>query len=269
MMDHCTILASSSTTKAAAVILPGSTILVTRANVRDKERCQHIQDFFDQKYGTEGQFELFEVPNLTKQGAFDDAVKGCAGFVHLAVDNGFSPDPTVVVDGSVALTLRALEAAASKPGLRRFVLTSSYITACQYCMNEVYDVTQASWNNAYVEKAWAPPPYSGNRSLYVYSAAKVQCKQAMWRFVKEQAPSFVANAVLPDFVTGPSMPHNKPNVGPMSFALKALWDGGKAWKFLGPQWMVDAEDASLLHVGALLHPGYQGERIPSCAHRKS
>ncbi|KAK2010034.1 NAD(P)-binding protein [Colletotrichum eremochloae] len=281
---------ASSTTETAAVILPGSTILVTGANgyigcrlsntliergyrvrgvVRDKERCQHIQDFFDQKYGTEGQFELFEIPDLTKQGAFNDAVKGCAGLVHLAVDNGFSPDPTVVVDGSVALTLRALEAAASEPGLRRFVLTSSYITACQYRMNEAYEVTQASWNDNYVEKAWAPPPYTGDRSLYVYGAAKVQCERAMWRFVEERAPSFVANAVLPDFVTGPSMPHDKPNVGPMSFALEALWDGGEAWKFLGPQWMIDAEDASLLHLGALLHPGYQGERIFGCAHRKS
>ncbi|TID02187.1 hypothetical protein CH35J_004885 [Colletotrichum higginsianum] len=75
---------------------------------------------------------------------------GCAGFVHLAVDNGFSPDPTVVVDGFVVLTLRALEAAASEPGLRRFVLTSSYITVCHYHMNGAYDVTQASWNDEYV-----------------------------------------------------------------------------------------------------------------------
>ncbi|KAK6210083.1 hypothetical protein QIS74_11667 [Colletotrichum tabaci] len=145
---------ASSDTETAAVILPGSTILVTGANGylgcrlsnTLTERGYRVRGV----YGTEGQFDLFEVPDLTKQGAFDDAVKGCAGFVHLAVDNGFSPDPTVVVDGSVALTIRALEAAASEPGLRRFVLTSSYITACQCHMNEAYDVTQASWNDDYI-----------------------------------------------------------------------------------------------------------------------
>lgn len=171
------------------MILPGLTILVTGANgylgcrlsnilikrgygvrgvVRNKERCQHIQDFLDQKYGTEGQFELFEVLDLTKQGGpltmplrVSRSVlcstlssmltrAGCAGFVHLAVDNGFSPDTTVVVDGSVALTLRALEAAASERGLRCFVLKLSYIAACQYHMNEAYDIKQASWNDDYV-----------------------------------------------------------------------------------------------------------------------
>jgi nucleoside-diphosphate-sugar epimerase len=189
--------------------------------------------------------------------------------VHFAVDNSFAPDPEVVVKGSVALTMRALEAAAKEPGLKRFVLTSSYITACQYRMGEVYQVTQDTWNDDFVARAWALPPDAPDRSLCTYGAAKVECERAMWSFVKENKPSFVANAVLPDFVTGASMPHAKPNVGPMSFALEALWSGGESWKFLGPQWMIDAEDTSLLHLGALLHPEYHGERIFGCAHRKN
>lgn len=189
--------------------------------------------------------------------------------MHFAVDNSFSPDPELIVKGSVALIRRALEGAAKEPGMQRFVLTSSYITACQYRMNEVYDITQDSWNEEFVAKAWAPPPYTPDRGIFAYAGAKVECEQAMWAFVKETKPHFVANAVLPDFVVGASMPHAKPNVGPMSFALEALWSGGQAWKFLGPQYMIDAEDTSLLHLGALLHPDYQGERIFGCAHRKN
>ncbi|KNG49345.1 aldehyde reductase [Stemphylium lycopersici] len=274
----------------AAVIPAGSLILVTGANgylgcrfsntliqqgykvrgvVRDLERCEHVKAFFGKRYGNDGRFEMVQVPDLTADGAFDAAVKGCAGFVHFAVDNSFVPDPEVVVKGSIALTMRALEAAANEPGLKRFVLTSSYITACQYRMGEVYQVTQDTWNDDFVTKAWALPPDAPDRSLCTYGAAKVECEKAMWNFVKEKKPNFVANAVLPDFVTGASMPHAKPNVGPMSFALEALWSGGESWKFLGPQWMIDAEDTSLLHLGALLHPEYQGERIFGCAHRKN
>lgn len=189
--------------------------------------------------------------------------------MHFAVDNSFAPDPEVVVKGSLALTMRALEAAAKEPGLKRFVLTSSNITACQYRMDEVYQATQDTWNLDFVAEVWALPPDAPDRSLCTYGAAKVECDKAMWTFVNERKPGFIANAVLPDFVTGASMPHVKPNVGRMSFALEALWNEGEAWRVLGPQWMIDAEDTSLLHLGALLHPEYQGERIFGWAHRKS
>ena len=74
----------------------GSTVLVTGANgllgshiadqflehgykvrgtVRDTEKNAWLQTVFDKKYG-KGSFELFKVPDLTVDGAFDEAVKG-------------------------------------------------------------------------------------------------------------------------------------------------------------------------------------------------
>lgn len=76
----------------------GSTVLVTGANgllgshtadqflehgykvrgtVRDAEKNAWLQALFDNKYG-KGSFELFEVPDLTVDGAFHEAVKGLA-----------------------------------------------------------------------------------------------------------------------------------------------------------------------------------------------
>ncbi|KEY63846.1 hypothetical protein S7711_09908 [Stachybotrys chartarum IBT 7711] len=279
----------TTSSETTAVIPTGSLILVVGVNaylgcrfantliergyrvrgvVRDTLRCSHIDVFFREKHGPNVPFEMVQVPDYTAQGAFDQVVQGCAGLILFAADNSFAPDPEIVVKGSVTMTVRALEAAATESCLKRFVLTSSYVTACLYRMGEVYEIGQDTWNTEYPIKAWAPPPYTPERSLYTYGTAKVESEQAMWNFVKDKKPSFVANAVLPDFVTGASMPHAKPSVGPMSFALEALWQGGEAWKFLGPQWMIDAEDASLLHLGALLHPNYQGERIFGCAHLK-
>lgn len=80
----------------ASAIPQGSTVLVTgvngyigshaadqlllagykvRGTVRDLSRAQWVQEFFDQKYGS-GKFELFVVPKMNVDGAFDEAVKG-------------------------------------------------------------------------------------------------------------------------------------------------------------------------------------------------
>lgn len=46
-----------------------------RGTVRDASRAQWVQELFDAKYGS-GKFELFVVPQMGVDGAFDDAVKG-------------------------------------------------------------------------------------------------------------------------------------------------------------------------------------------------
>jgi nucleoside-diphosphate-sugar epimerase len=77
----------------------GSTVLVTGANgfigshiidqllqldyrvrgtVRTEAKGKWVQDYFDEKYG-HGKLELVVVPDMSKKGAFDDAVKGNCG----------------------------------------------------------------------------------------------------------------------------------------------------------------------------------------------
>ena len=74
----------------------GSTVLVTGANgfigshiidqllqldykvrgtVRTEAKGKWVQDYFDEKYG-HGKLELVVVSDMSKRGAFDDAVKG-------------------------------------------------------------------------------------------------------------------------------------------------------------------------------------------------
>jgi len=53
------------------------------------------------------------------------------------------------------------------------------------------------WNEADIRAAWAPPPYDG-RQWAVYGASKTEAEKAVWKFVKEQQPEFIANAVLPN-----------------------------------------------------------------------
>lgn len=81
---------------SAPAIPQGSTVLVTgvngyigahtadqlllagykvRGTVRDASRAQWLQELLDKKYGP-GKFELFIVPAMNAEGAFDEAVQG-------------------------------------------------------------------------------------------------------------------------------------------------------------------------------------------------
>lgn len=239
-----------------------------RGVVRDIEKSQWIKEHFDKVYSPNN-FELLEVKDMAAPGALDSAVKGCQGFVHLVSDISWAPDPNIVVNNTLALLNEALRAAAKEPGLKRFVYTSTAATAMQMRFNEEFDLTQDSWNEKSVKAAWAPPPYTPDRGFDVYAASKAQAEKALWEFVSKNKPQFEANTVLPDFVTGASINSEKQGLGPTEFIIASLWKGEDTFKMLGPHWMVDTGDVALLHVGALLHPDYKGQRIFGYAHRKN
>ena len=93
----------------------------------------------------------------------------------------------------------------------------------------------------------------------------------MWKFVRERQPHFVANSVLPDFVTGPPFIKGKSADGPSFGVLKAIYDGSLVdlSNMLYPQYTIDAKDNAKLHVAALVQPDVQGERVFGYAHRKN
>ncbi|CAJ2513042.1 Uu.00g011610.m01.CDS01 [Anthostomella pinea] len=239
-----------------------------RGTVRDPHKCAWLQEFYDKKYGP-GKFELIQVKRLDEEGSLGEAVKGCAGVIHVASIVSFGPDPNATIPESIAFTLSALKSAASSPAVKRFVLTSSSSAATQGLFNTPYDLTPQSWNTAAVEKAWAPPPYEPSGGVAVYSASKVQAEQAMWKFMDEQNPDFVANSVLPDYVLG--LPMNLEVQGYTSSVsfLAGLWNGDTSFKVLYPQFSVDAGDAGALHVAALANPTAKGERVFGYADNKT
>lgn len=49
-----------------------------RGTSRDANKNKWLKDYFDNKHG-EGKFELVSVPDLTKDNAFEDVVKGRQG----------------------------------------------------------------------------------------------------------------------------------------------------------------------------------------------
>ena len=129
----------------------------------------------------------------------------------------------------------------------RFVSTSSVVAVLQPGdrLNERTDVTPDTWNEASVKAAWAPPPYEPERSGATYAASKVQAEKAVYKFVEDRKPHFVANTVLTALVAG--LPVNIEKQGyPSSLALlRAFWTGDALWQWAKPMYMVRAKNVFL------------------------
>lgn len=104
----------------------------------------------------------------------------------------------------------------------------------------------------------------------MYNASKDQGEQAFWKFIKECKPGFVGNTVLPDVILGLPLNPAKQGLGPTATMCKTMWDDDASgpWKLFYPQWVIDIEDTTLLHVAGLVHPELKGERIMGYAHNK-
>lgn len=195
---------------------------------------------------------------------------GCAGFAATASDVSFSTDPSYIVPQAVKLITTALEAAEATPSVKRFVHTSSSVTAWFGKHDTPFDVTTNTWNTVQVEQAWAPPPHAPDQGFAVYCASKTKQEQAGWKYVTERKPGFVFNTVLPDYVIGKILSvENQGYPSSLAFA-KYAWDGDiDQATLLPPQYEIDSEDIAMLHVAAMLHPDAQGERIFGYAYPKN
>ena len=135
-------------------------------------------------------------------------------------------------------------------------------------MNKKFHVDASSWNDADVEAAWAPPPYNEDRKIAVYAASKTLAEKECWRFMQEEKPALVLNAVLPNCCIGKILSKEQP--GSTAGWYKNLWEGNAdALKLLrddfAPQYYVNTTDTALLHLAALLEEDVQGERILALA----
>ena len=108
-------------------------------------------------------------------GAFDEAVKGAAGFIQTATPVMVSYDPNEGIPLVVEGTLNAMKAAAATDSVKRFVLISSSTAAISPTPNVEFSADESTWNDEAIKAAWAPPPYEGEQlKLDVYSASKTK-----------------------------------------------------------------------------------------------
>lgn len=153
-----------------------------------------------------------------------------------------------------------LRAAMTEPSIKRFVFTSSSTAATNPKPNEKFDIKEDSWNTETVEEAWKPAPYDG-RKWVVYGASKTQAEQELWKFAKENKPSFEVNAVLPNANFGPIINEKEQDASTAGWIRTIHRKGIDDMKFIPAQWFVNVQDTARLHVSALINPDVKDERI--------
>ncbi|KAA8652875.1 hypothetical protein EYZ11_003162 [Aspergillus tanneri] len=272
---------------APTIVPPGGLVLVTgvngflashlalnllehgykvRGTVRSQEKADWITDAMKKRYA-EAAFETVVVPNISVPGAFSGAIRGVDGVAHVATDLSFGSDPNKVITPMLEALRNILESATNEPSVKRFVLTSSAIAALTPQPEKEIHVDTNTWNDSSIQRPWRPAPYEPERCWDVYAALKTSTEREFWKFIQENKPAFIANAVLPDFIVGPII-HAKQN-GSTGRWVKEFFDDPinyyKPLQGFIPRHFVDVTDASLLHIASLTHKDVQNERLLACA----
>lgn len=202
-------------------------------------------------YGSK--LEIVQVPDITLDGAFDEAVRGCTAIAHLAAPVSLNfKDPKPVMHGAVQGTLSILRSAAKEPLVKSFVLLSS-VAAISRLTKGPHKVTEEDWNDwaeAMVEQKGTDTP-----GPVIYSASKTAAERAFWKFGKESNVGFSMTSVNPSFVSGP--PVVKPKTendlgGTVAFIWKIFFgsDLDKAGQ-TGTSAYVDVRDVARLILFAV------------------
>lgn len=122
---------------------------------------------------------------------------GVSAVAHVASTTSLDYDPNKVIPTMVSFALNALKAAYAEPGVKRFVFCSSSWAVESPSTNTVHRViTEKTYNDAAVKAAWAPPPYTPERAVVIYTASKVESEQAVWKYHNDhraQRPDLVVN----------------------------------------------------------------------------
>ena len=99
-----------------------------RGTSRNANKAKFLIDYIEKKHG-ENQLEIVDVPDMVDEHAYDEAVKGVSGIIHLASVLTFSEVVEEVIPPSVKGTLNILKAATLEPKIKSLVVTSSSTAA--------------------------------------------------------------------------------------------------------------------------------------------
>lgn len=202
-----------------------------RGTVRDVQQSSWLVEGRFKTYADAGALELVAVPDLGVDGAFDEAIKGVAAVLHIAYVTRIVADPNEVITPSVAGVDSILNAALreSSGSVKEIVFTSSAVAASPLTQDvDNGTVDRASWNDAALEAAWAPPPYGPSHLTANYAASKVAAEKEVWRLVGENKNKlpFTVNVVAPAGIIGE--PLNKKHIEGHANWIVHAFRGNKA-----------------------------------------
>ncbi|KAJ7479142.1 D-lactaldehyde dehydrogenase [Mycena latifolia] len=236
-----------------------------RGAVRSASKGAHLRNIFA---SSGDKFEVVVVPDVTHQGAFDEAVKGVDAIEHTVSPTNFNGDVdgNTIISGVIQATTGMLQSALKHgTSVKRVVFTSSCAAVMQAGQeSEPKTLTERDWN----EKAEKDAIELGREApgSTTYRAAKTLAERAGWEFVETHKPEIGWDLVVlnPPIVFGPHM-HDAPTPDALRTSARHFHNiltqpqPPAALATVG-SW-VDVRDLARAHALALLKAEAGGERI--------
>lgn len=177
----------------------------------------------DTAYHANADYTCVVVPDMLAPDAFSTALAGVDGVIHVACPTAMVPDPDVMIAPLVSHITDFLASCKGVSTLKRVVYTSSANACTLPVPGRPGHIHAGTWNDEAVRLAWTAPRTEA-MSYPIYAAAKTEAERALWRFIDEEKPGFVVNAVLPDTCFGRIL---NGKVGPTGFAVRDLYLKGE------------------------------------------
>ncbi|TFY75822.1 hypothetical protein EWM64_g8190 [Hericium alpestre] len=180
---------------------------IVRGTVRSEKKAVHLRELF-KSYGEK--LELVVVEDITKEGAFDEAVKGMDLVEHTS-----SPfhhrvsHPDELIGPAVKGTVGILESIKKHaPSVKRVVITSSMAAVLDSFGKNNSPITrydESSWNNSVIE--YVEKKGTDSEPPYWYFASKTLAEKAAWDFVEKNKSEIKFDIVVlnPPYVWGPTL----------------------------------------------------------------
>ncbi|KAI9645572.1 hypothetical protein NHQ30_006314 [Ciborinia camelliae] len=233
--------------------------------------------------------EIYEVPDMTIPGAFDEAVKGSSilpqnktikltfppgvnGIFHTAspIDLSikiYSQMVIPAVSGTNTLLSSALK---SGPQLETVVITSSLIAIVDP-RTDSHIFTESDFASESLTQAQLDlKEHRQTPAAMLYGASKTAADRAVWKFRDEHNPPFAITTINPGVVTGPPvlLPATGSTLNETLRPLYHLLSGamGAIPPSIGTGSFVDVRDVAYMHTWAYEHPEQSnGQRYIACA----
>ncbi|WQF76541.1 Putative NAD-dependent epimerase/dehydratase, NAD(P)-binding domain superfamily [Colletotrichum destructivum] len=202
-----------------------------RLSVRKESQVNSLKELFA---GHEAKLDFAVIPDLTKPGAFDQALQGAEYVFHLASPmpgkgSDFKTDYLgPAVDGTNAL----LDAAKAVPSIKRVVVMAS-------------GANQSIPVDPDMEFPSDPRANAGLK----YQASKILAHRAVLEWVPKNQPGFSVVTLHPSFVFGRNL-HQKSH-DQIDGTNAMLWESLFSEKPNVPMAAVDVRDVALAHLKAL------------------
>jgi dihydroflavonol-4-reductase len=221
-----------------------------RATVRSPEREADVRDMLERAGVNALDTLTFTVADLTSDDEWQEAVDGSDFVLHVASpyppDEPNNEDEVIVParDG----TLRVLRAARDA-GVKRVVLTSSFVAVCRGHGMPEREFTEDDWTDI------------DGRDVTAYVKSKVLAERAAWDFIRNEGGQTELSVINPTATFGPTLGGD---ISASLIPILTLLTVGAGQMANISFAVADVRDIADIHVRAMTHPRAADERFIAC-----